>query len=651
MKALNYIFIALSAWFCNYANATNCFTIESAKENLTRIDIHETYTESATISPFRYNGGITGLCISGMVTKLSDDYLVRVLLKDREGHKYCILESYNMINDSTSFSLKDYCEETVVLDNIEADSIIIILHNAELNINNISVASESGQSTSRKHANLSKKYELKRNQVASIVNRINAYNIAHRIFWGAGATPLALKTYDEKMRYLKLDDNRSTEGYEYYCSGIFVAGSNSRSNINRSSSCVSQFDWCNRHGRNWITGIRNQKHSYFCFAFSSVAAIESMLMLYHNSSDSIILSSDQAARCPYTYNPDDSTDMNHPYYHGGLVTTVLQYAKLNGICDNDAFPFVDSGSVPCLRDVITPNEIVKITDYAVCAYESDDHVKELLIEKGPLVSGFIGHAMQLVGYGVVQVGDVINVNYGYGNLSTNYTVQQSDSFYIGKTYWKFKNSYGYDPDYTVDGFSYIIFEFPELYMSDACYVIHPYCLINTAYNKVTCEDRDGDGYYFWGIDYNKPDFCPDWVPMIPDGDDSNYSKGEMLQNPKGELMNLNPSGVPVLNITGNTIYTTRQSKYSNIIISNGATLTVKNILNLFGRVTVTVQSGGRLIIDGGVVTNVAINLAQGSQLKITNGGKLVMRTNTSFEAPIGAVVEAEHGEIIRSNDF
>ena len=67
--------------------------------------------------------------------------------------------------------------------------------------------------------------------------------------------------------------------------------------------------------------------------------------------------------------------------------------------------------------------------------------------------------------------------------------------------------------------------------------------------------------------------------------------------------------------------------------------------------TVTVQSGGRLIIDGGVVTNVAINLAQGSQLKITNGGKLVMRTNTSFEAPIGAVVEAEHGEIIRSNDF
>ena len=51
------------------------------------------------------------------------------------------------------------------------------------------------------------------------------------------------------------------------------------------------------------------------------------------------------------------------------------------------------------------------------------------------------------------------------------------------------------------------------------------------------------------------------------------------------------------------------------------------------------------------MTNTAINLAQGSQLRITNGGKLVMRTNTDFEAPSGAVVEIEQGEIIGSNDF
>ena len=34
-----------------------------------------------------------------------------------------------------------------------------------------------------------------------------------------------------------------------------------------------------------------------------------------------------------------------------------------------------------------------------------------------------------------------------------------------------------------------------------------------------------------------------------------------------------------------------------------------------------------------------------------NGDKLVMRTNTDFEAPSGAIVEVENGEICSSNDF
>ena len=644
MKSLRYLPIVFVALLCMQTSATNYFTIYSSERNLTQIEVNETYTESTTISPFRNTGNIVGLCISGRVMKHSDDYLVRVILTDKTGHKYCILESYNMINDSLSFSFNNYCEETALLNNIETDSIIIIVHNARLKLDNISFVSETRPGTSQNYVTPAKIAEIKKAQVIDITNRINAYNIAHRMFWGAGETPLALKSYEEKMKHLGLDDNRSTEGFEYYCNGIFVAGSNSLSNNNRSSSCVSHFDWCNRHGRNWITGIRNQGNSNFCFAFSSIAAIESMLMLYYNSSDSVILSSDQAARCTYS-------DANNTYHHGGHESDVFEYAKNNGVCDAEAFPFVDSDSIPCLRNTITPNEIVKITDYGECLHYTEDLVKEKLIKKGPLASGYVGHGMLLVGYGVIQVGDVICVNHGFGNISTNYTVQQSDTFYIGKTYWKFKNSYGYNPDYTVDGYTYIIFEFLEYFMSTSYYVTHPYCVTNTSFNKFTCEDRDGDGYYFWGLENNKPDSCPDWVPDTPDGDDSNYSKGEMLLNPLGELMDLNPSGEPVLNITGNTIYTTRQSKYSHIVISNGATLTIKNILNLFGRVTITVQTGGKLVIDGGVVTNTAINLAQGSQLRITNGGKLVMRTNTDFEAPSGAVVEIEQGEIIGSNDF
>jgi hypothetical protein len=72
---------------------------------------------------------------------------------------------------------------------------------------------------------------------------------------------------------------------------------------------------------------------------------------------------------------------------------------------------------------------------------------------------------------------------------------------------------------------------------------------------------------------------------------------------------------------------------------------------LFGRVTITVQSGGHLVIDGGVITNANITFASGGKLTIKNGGKLVMRTNTDFYVPTGALVDITSGEILRSNDF
>ena len=120
---------------------------------------------------------------------------------------------------------------------------------------------------------------------------------------------------------------------------------------------------------------------------------------------------------------------------------------------------------------------------------------------------------------------------------------------------------------------------------------------------------------------------------------------------QGDLETLNPNSGSTLQITGNTTYNSRQSKYTHIRINPNATLTVKNILNLFGRVTITIESGGELVIDGGVVTNANIAFSTGGKLKIKNGGKLVMRTNTDFEAPIGALVEIEDGIICKSNDF
>lgn len=72
---------------------------------------------------------------------------------------------------------------------------------------------------------------------------------------------------------------------------------------------------------------------------------------------------------------------------------------------------------------------------------------------------------------------------------------------------------------------------------------------------------------------------------------------------------------------------------------------------MFGHVTITVSNGGKLIVDNGVITNAEILLSAGSQFELMNGGTVVLRTNTSFSAPTGAIVDISHGRIINSTDF
>ena len=264
-----------------------------------------------------------------------------------------------------------------------------------------------------------------------------------------------------------------------------------------------------------------------------------------------------------------------------------------------------------------------------------------------------GHAMLLVGYGQLHVGDTIYhwVN-SDGTQNGAFTAVSGDP-HIGMTYWIYKNSYGNLLDEARQGYMYIIHHNYPLSFNYTYYLKPPFTTMNYTDDDVVCEDADGDGYYFWGIG-DKPSWCPDWVPSTKDGDDSSYLKGKLyLEAPNtiGDLEYLNPNGISTLQITENTTYNTRQSLYTHINIGSNAILNIQNVLNLFGRVTITIEPGGELVVDGGVITNADIDLAVGGKLIIKNGGKLVMRTNTDFAAPKGALVEIENGSICRSNDF
>jgi hypothetical protein len=90
--------------------------------------------------------------------------------------------------------------------------------------------------------------------------------------------------------------------------------------------------------------------------------------------------------------------------------------------------------------------------------------------------------------------------------------------------------------------------------------------------------------------------------------------------------------------------TTSRQLYSNIRILSTGQLTIQSDIELMGNSKVIVEAGGKLIIDGGTLSNIDIDLKVGATLRIINGG--VMESRKGFKAPVGAKVEIIQGKIV-----
>ena len=84
--------------------------------------------------------------------------------------------------------------------------------------------------------------------------------------------------------------------------------------------------------------------------------------------------------------------------------------------------------------------------------------------------------------------------------------------------------------------------------------------------------------------------------------------------------------------------------YGNILITGTGHLTIQGNIEVGGNGTLTVEAGGDLIIDGGTISNVDLDLKPGATLRIINNG--ILEARHAFTTPIGAVVEIRHGKII-----
>jgi hypothetical protein len=61
---------------------------------------------------------------------------------------------------------------------------------------------------------------------------------------------------------------------------------------------------------------------------------------------------------------------------------------------------------------------------------------------------------------------------------------------------------------------------------------------------------------------------------------------------------------------------------------------------------VTIQNGGKIILSGGTIDNGNVIAQSGSELTITNNGKILLGSYDNFDIQLGAVFDNVYGEIL-----
>lgn len=663
-----YICIVFMSILCNWLFAEDrgfrpLFSLDNP-ENLA-IVLNINTDKTISISPFKEEDIFCGFSVNGYIVQKDKDSFVRILLEDENGTEFLVAESCRMLNDVDTVWLNNYCEETALLNNIHPKNLKIAVKNASVELNSYNVS----KNKSTRILSRSSVQGNRRSQIEEIVNNINNYNAKHKKLWLAGVTDMSLRPYAEKKRILGIEDNSSTTyGMEYYVDGIFEVGEISSVQSTTSSSTTSsptlspslyvpEFDWRDRHGKNWMTPVKNQGASGFCYAFAPVSALEGVVNLYYNQKLDLDLSEEDAAvYCLYmNVNEDIPPTIDHDgriraaYRRGWFEYEVLDYLTRYGVCDEASLPFVDSPTPGCPPTRPETNECIKINGYSeVSNFKDIDEIKKNLIKYGPLVSGFnssSNHAITITGYKVLKEGDIMYVVERPQNKG-EVRIEKGDPR-IGKTYWICKNSYGPDNGTKKDGYMYILYNDYNC-MRQPRYIKTPITSKNYSDADIVCTDNDGDGYYYWGIG-KKPASCPSWVPDTPDGDDSDYTKGPM--DKYGFCMTINPDWNTPIYINQDTIWNTPNYLHTHVIVKAGATLTVSDKIQFYNGAQITLNKNSKLVVSNGTLENVYIHAIPGSKIVVSENGAIhfhkknntTFPKNCNFFVPLGTELNLRHG--------
>ena len=565
---------------------------------------------------FPYANPIYGLSVSGALSFNDEsNSFVRITIADNYNREYLVYEAYPLITDSLSFSFDDIAMETLVLDGIRIKSVNISISNAALKLDKIEYLSRKSRTS------ITEKQHRIAEQKDYLIDKINQNLKKTKIPWRAGKTSLSDLSYEEKKAMFG-DSVPYLGGLEYYVGGFFVSPHyKQEAEPQNANQFVSEWDWRNRHGKNWVTPIRNQGTCGSCWVFSVVAAVESYVNLYYNKIIDMDLSEQNVVSC----SDNNSCD-------GGILSTAWNYIKQHGISEEDCYPYIYQQG-DCSSLCSDPQERLFIDEYKhfSLSNKSEEELKQALF-KAPIAVAIPcwRHAATIIGFKRIEAGDSVFVATSTPDYEEWFTIDP-ESPLVGKTAWLMKDSKGIQ--WGDQGFFYLVTnlkDFSQIYTIEGGLTSLQY-----SSDDIVVEDADQDGYYWWGVG-DKPDFLPE--NSIQDGDDSNPFYG-----PIDEFGNLIPNDS--IKITGTTIWKTPFSLNRHVHIANGGRLRVNSEIDAFDGTTFIVDDGGELIIDGGKLNHVKIFVRSGGHISLTNEGSVLLGESASFEMEKGASMELQTGSI------
>jgi hypothetical protein len=496
-------------------------------ENLQSIPIGQmfsgTTSESQSIKPFENSPKIYGLALSADIELKNNGGLVRVVLIDVYSNEHLVYEAYPSITDNKSFTVTNICEETCILNGVAPASLQIQTLNSSISIKNIAVSYTAPQFKNEFAPLKQQTLDAQNDAKIEIINKNNSIK---GVDWVAGKTDISHLSYMEKKMLINGGHILNLQGFEYYKGGVFVYdmgyGDSAPEAKNAASmALVDRWDWRERHGANkvgspyydgdvkkggWFTAIKTQKCNQ-CWCFAPTATIEVLTNLYFNQHIDLDLSEQQLSAC--AGGAGGSCE-------GGTSSATANYIANSGIVSESCMPYKASDGIACSTVCTSPVDKIKAASRVSLGSPDEATMKKYIMDYGPVSSGVNGmwHFMCLQGF--------------YKDAA-------------GSNVWIFKNSYG--PSSGDNGFANIKItgsgQYDKLYGNYAFKTP----LTSAKQYSIACNDKDGDGYYNWGIGKTKPATCVT-CPNEEDADDSDPCIGPLDANYNGTSITFSISSQP-----------------------------------------------------------------------------------------------------------